>query len=73
MSSEHRKFEKNFETELWVNGEKLPLNFFIQETIANTMIGFLKTLKEVDEPEKTIKLQIKKLDESATVDAHTYP
>ena len=73
MSSEHRNFEKNFETELWVNGEKLPLNFFIQETLANVMVGFLKTLKEVDEPEKSIEIKIKKLDKSATVDAHTYP
>jgi len=69
----HREFKKNFETELQVNGENLPLNHFIQETLANMIIGFLKTLKEVDEPEKSVEIKIKKLDKSTTVDAHTYP
>jgi hypothetical protein len=73
MTSKHRAFEKNFETEIWVNSRKLPLNHFIQETVANMMIGFLKTLKEYDEPEKTIEIKIKKLTKSTTVDAHTYP
>ena len=44
MVSNHREFEKNFETEIQVNGEKLRLNHFIQETLANILIGFLKTL-----------------------------
>ena len=61
MVSKHRAFEKSFETEIWVNGRKLPLNHFIQETVANTLVGFLKTLKEMDEPEKTIEIKIKKL------------
>jgi hypothetical protein len=73
MVSDHRKFEKSFETEIQVNNEKLALNYFIQETLANMIIGFLKTLKEVDEPEKLITIKIKKLDKSTTVDAHTYP
>lgn len=73
MSHLHKEFVKNFETEIQVNGKKLPLNHFIQETIANMCIGILKTLKEVDESEKTIKITIKKLDETSTVDAHTYP
>jgi len=73
MVSEHREFKKNFETEIQVNGEKLPLNYFIQETFANMIIGFLKTLKEVDEPEKLVEIRIKRLDKSMIVDAHTYP
>ena len=73
MVFDHRKFEKSFETEIQVNNEKLPLNYFIQETLANMIIGFLKTLKEVDEPEKLIIIKIKKVDKSTTVDAHTYP
>jgi len=73
MVSNHREFKKNFETEIQVNGEKLPLNYFIQETLANTIIGFLKTLKDVDEPEKLVEIRIKKLSNSITVDAHTYP
>jgi len=73
LVSKHREFEKNFETEIKVNGEKLPLNHFIQETLANMLIGFLKTLKEVDEPENIIEVKIKKLDKTSVVDAHTYP
>jgi len=72
LVSKHREFEKNFETEIKVNGEKLPLNHFIQETLANLLIGFLKTLKEVDEPENIIEIKIKKLGKSSVVDAHTY-
>ena len=73
MVSNHREFKKNFETEIWVNGENLPLNHFIQETLANMIIGFLKTLKEVDDPEKLVKIKIKKSEKSTIVDAHTYP
>jgi hypothetical protein len=36
------------------------------------IIGFLKTLKEVDETEKTIEIKIEKMEE-IKVDAHTYP
>ena len=67
------QFDKKFVTEILVNGEKLPLNHFIQETIANMLIGFLKNLKEVDEVEKTIEVKIRKLDKITKVDAHTYP
>jgi hypothetical protein len=73
MVSAHREFKKSFETEIQVNGEDLPLNHFIQETLANTIIGFLKTLKEVDEPEKLVTIKIKKRDTAKKVDAHTYP
>jgi hypothetical protein len=72
MASKHRAFEKNFETEIRVNSHKLPLNHFIQETVANMIVGFLKTLKALNEPEKTIEIKIKKLTKSTTVDAHTY-
>lgn len=73
MSVGHREFEKNFETEIKVNGKKLPINHFIQETLANMMMGLLKTLKEVDEFEKTIEIKIKKMEKIKKVDAHTYP
>ena len=72
MVSNHREFEKNFETEIQVNGKKLRLNHFIQETLANILIGFLKTLKKVDEPENIIEIKIKKLEKSTVVDAHIY-
>ena len=56
MSAHHREFDKNFQTEIKLNGKKLPLNHFVQETVANMIVGLLKTLKEVDEPEKTIEI-----------------
>ncbi len=73
MSSKHRVLKKNFETEMWINNHKLPLNHFVQETLANMMVGFLKTLKETDESPRHIEIKIKKLQKQIDVDAHTYP
>ena len=73
MSAPHREFDKNFKTEIKVNGKTLPLNYFIQETVANMIVGLLKTLKEVDETEQVIEIKIKKMKETQSVDAHTYP
>lgn len=73
MDEHHREFDKNFQTEIKINGKKLPLNHFIQETVANVIVGLLKTLKEVDEAEESIEIKIKKMKETKTVDAHTYP
>jgi hypothetical protein len=73
MSSKHRTLKKTFETEMWVNNRKLPLNHFIQETLANMMVGFLKTIKELEEQPKAIKIEIKQLAKPVEVDAHTYP
>jgi hypothetical protein len=69
----HKTVKKNFETELWVDGKQLPLNHMMQETIANIMTGFSKTLKGVDEAPETIEVKIKKLPKTMEVDAHTYP
>ena len=65
--------KKNFETEMWVNGEKLPLNHFVQETVANVLLGFSKTLKGLDTVPENIEVKIKKLAKPMEVDAHTYP
>ena len=73
MTFQHRKFKKNFTTEILVNNKTLKLNHFIQEALANMIIGFLKTLKDTDEPEKTIEIRITKSVKSSLVDAHTYP
>lgn len=73
MSQKHRVLKKNFETELWVNGQKLPLNHFVQETIANVLVGFCKTLKGLDMPPETLEVKIRKHAKAADVDAHTYP
>jgi hypothetical protein len=73
LSSRHRTFKKNFETEFRANGLKLLLNHFVQEALANMMIGFMKTLKESPENPRQIEVRIKKLAEPMDVDAHTYP
>ena len=56
-----------------VNDVKLPLNHFVQETLANLMVGFLKTLKEAEESPTSMKLVIKQLPKQIDVDAHKYP
>ncbi|MCJ7633590.1 hypothetical protein MUP77_14530 [Candidatus Bathyarchaeota archaeon] len=73
MASDHRILKKNFETEILVNNSNLPLNHFIQETLANMMVGFLKTIKESGELPGSIEIRIKKLPKQIEVDAHTYP
>ena len=73
MGESHRIVKKNFETEMWVDGKKLPLNHFVQETIANVMLGFSKTLKELGATPETVEVKIKKLPKPKEVDAHTYP
>ncbi len=73
MAKKHQTMKKNFETELWVNDRKVPLNHFIQEIVANIMVGFVKTLKEQKEPPQRIKIETKRLAKSIGVDAHTYP
>jgi hypothetical protein len=65
--------KKNYETQMWINDRKLPLNHFVQETMANMMMGFLKTLKETDESPRSVEIRIKKLPKQLDVDAHTYP
>ena len=65
--------KKNFETEMWVNGEKLPLNHFVQETVANVLLGFSKTLKGLDSVPENVEVKIRKLSKPVKVDAHTYP
>ncbi len=73
LGESHRIIKKNFEAEMWVDGKQLPLNHFVQEAIANIMMGFSKTLKGMnDQPEK-IEIKIKKLRQKVEVDAHTYP
>jgi len=73
LSSGHRVMRKSFETELWVNRRRLPLNHMMQETLANVIVGFLKTLKETEGAPASIEVRIKKLAKPMDVDAHTYP
>jgi hypothetical protein len=45
----------------------------MQETLANLLVGFLRTLKDLEELPKNIEITIKRLSEQIDVDAHTYP
>jgi hypothetical protein len=69
----HRVVKKGFETELWVDGKQLALNNMIQETLANVLVGFSKTLKGSDAAPRTVEVKVKKLSKPLDVDAHTYP
>jgi len=73
MSSKHRAMKKNYETEMWVDNKALPLNHFVQETIANILVGFTKALKELEQAPSNIEIKVKKLKKPKDVDAHTYP
>ena len=55
-----------------VDDNKLLLNHFLQETLANIMVGITKSLKELKGPPRTIELKIKKLSEPVNVNAHKY-
>jgi hypothetical protein len=62
--------KKNFETEIYIDGSKLPLNNFVQETLGNIMMGFSKTLKGLDaSPPELIEVRVKVLSEPSNVDA----
>jgi hypothetical protein len=65
--------KKSFETEMHIDGNKLPLNNFVQETIGNIMDGFSKSLKWMKSEPQMIEVKIKRLPAPAEVDAHVYP
>jgi hypothetical protein len=69
----HRVIEKNFETEMWIDGKQLPLNHMMQETLGNILFGFSKTLKRSEDTLEKIEVKVKKLHQVVNVDAHTYP
>jgi hypothetical protein len=74
LNAKHRAFEKNFNTEMQVDGTNIPLNHFVQETVANMIIGLLKTLKEVkNKAPASINIRIKKLPKKVEVDATRTP
>jgi hypothetical protein len=57
--------KKNFEIEIYIDGNKLPLNNFIQETHGYIIMGFSKTLKGLDvRAPELIEVRIKLLSKS---------
>ncbi len=73
MFEGHRQVKRNFETEIWIDGKQLALNNMMQETLANVLAGFSKTLKGTDVNPESIEVKVKKLSKPVNVDAHTYP
>lgn len=68
----HRTLKKNFETEMWVDEQKLPLNLFVQEITANVMLGFSKTLKRLETVPEKMEVKIKKIAKPVELHAQTY-
>jgi hypothetical protein len=73
LSVGHREVTRNYETKILVDGKNLPLNNMMQETLANVVLGFSKTLKGTDVAPESVEVKVKKLAKSKSVDAHTYP
>jgi hypothetical protein len=44
--------------ELIVDGQKIPLNAFVQKILAGGVVGMVETLDSVEMPWKTIELKI---------------
>lgn len=50
--------ESDFKIELTVNNKKVGLKSFVQGVFVNVILGMVKTLKNVDEPEDiVVKIQ----------------
>ena len=50
--------ESDFKIELTVNNKKVGLNSFVRGVFVNVILGMVKTLKNVDEPEDiVVKIQ----------------
>lgn len=49
------------------------MNHFVQETVANIILGFLKTLKGLDAVPENMKVKIEKIAKLVEGDAHTIP
>ena len=73
LSVDHKEVSRNYETKIWVDGKNLPLNNMMQETLANVVLGFSKTLKGTDFAPESVEVKVKKLAKPKSVDAHTYP
>jgi hypothetical protein len=74
LEESRRIMKKTFETEMYIDGIKLPLNNFVQEIVGNIMMGFSKTLKGLNATAPDlIEVKIKLLTKPVDVDAHIYP
>jgi molybdopterin-guanine dinucleotide biosynthesis protein B len=53
-----REFIKGEEVELFVNGRKVPLKKFVQESLKGTLLGFISALKGIDGSLKKVELRV---------------
>ena len=60
---------RNFDTKISVDGSPVQLNFFVQEAVANTTLGFLKALKGKIEEPCEIEISIRRLKNAEDVKA----
>ncbi len=51
--------KESYQTRLWVNSKDIELHPFVEQFVAGTVTGGVRTLKGVDEP-RTIELKIAK-------------
>jgi len=72
LDKKHRTIKKRYVTSLSVNGIELPLNNYLQETLANVIIAFTETLKHIDKAPNSIQITVEALDAVHEVDAHRY-
>jgi len=57
-SAVYMQFGENMKTELIVDGQKIPLNAFVQKILAAGVVGMVETLDSVEMPWKSIELKI---------------
>lgn len=62
--------EEKIEARLWVNGKPVELNPFVEETLAGTVAGALRSLKGV-ESIKSVELQVRQGAVTITVNGKT--
>ena len=46
------------QTEILVNGKKIPANTFVQEFMGETVIGMVRKLKRTDDEIKTVQVTV---------------
>jgi hypothetical protein len=73
LEDKHRIMKKIFEVEMKVDGQKLPLNNFVQETVGNIMAGFSKSLKWMEPEPQTIEVKIRGFAAPSDFDAPVFP
>jgi len=54
----HMQNGETMKVELIVDGQKIPLNMFVQKIMGSAVVGMVETLDSVETPWKVIELKI---------------